>query len=110
VTPPPGWGVARGTVADASTAGFTVVTSGGSRVPVTTSGGTRVVVPRASLGQLQAGVATVAVGHAGPHRTLSAIWVLQQPPGPLQVHINVTARGCSPASLADALATAFSGG
>ncbi|HEY7015699.1 MAG TPA: hypothetical protein VH480_23225 [Streptosporangiaceae bacterium] len=110
VTPPPGWGVARGTVADAGTGGFTVVTSGGTRVPVTTSGSTTVVVPRASLGQLEAGVATVAVGHVGPHRMLSAILVLQQPPGPLQVHINVTARGCSPGSLADALATAFSGG
>ena len=77
---------------------------------MTTSGGTLVVVPHASLGQLQAGAAIFAVGHAGPHGTLSAIWVLQQPPGPLQVHINVTARGCSPASLADALATAFSGG
>jgi len=110
VTPPPGWGVARGTVADAGTGGFTVVTSGGTRVPVTTSGGTSVVVPRASLGQLQASVATVAVGHAGPHRTLSAVLILQQPPGPLQVHIHVTTRGCSPASLADALATAFSGG
>jgi hypothetical protein len=110
VTPPPGWGVARGTVANTGIGGFTVVTPGGTRVPVTTSGGTRVVVPRASLGQLQAGLATVAVGHAGPHRTLSAVLVLQQPPGPLQVHFNVTTRGCSPASLADALATAFSGG
>ena len=110
VTPPPGWGAVRGTVSDAGAGGFTVVTSAGTRVPVTTSGDTRVVLPRASLGQLQAGVPTVAVGHAGPHRTLSAVWVLQQPPGPLQLHINVTTRGCSPASLADALATAFSGG
>ena len=73
VTPPPGAGsLSRGTVSDASTAGFTVVTSGGARVPVITSGDTFVVVPHASLGQLQAGTPTVAVGHAGPHRTLSA--------------------------------------
>jgi hypothetical protein len=107
VTPPPGWAAVQGTVSDASTAGFTVVTSGGTRVPVTTSGGTRVVVPNASLGQLQVGVTTVAVGHPGPDGTLSAIQVLQQPPGPLQVQFNVTEHGCSPASLADALAAAL---
>ena len=70
---------------------------------------------RASLGQLQAGTATVAVGHAGPDRTLSAIRVLQQPPGSqFKVQFNVKARGCSPASpasLADALnAALLSGG
>jgi hypothetical protein len=111
VTPPPGWVVVQGTVSDASTAGFTVVTSGGTRVPVTTSGDTFVVVPHASLGQLQAGTPTVAVGHAGPHRTLSAIGVLQQPPGgQFKVQFNVTARGCSPASLADALNAALVSG
>ena len=52
---PPGFVPVQGTVADASTAGFTLVTSGGTRVPVTTSGGTLVVVPHASPGQLQAG-------------------------------------------------------
>jgi hypothetical protein len=97
-------------VSDASTAGFTVVTSGGTRVPVTTSGGTRVVVPRASLGQLQAGVTTVALGHAGPDGTPTAAGVLQQPPGPLQVHFNAAERGCSPASVTNALAAAFASG
>lgn len=82
----------------------------GTRVPVTTSDGTSVDVPHASLGQLRAGVTTVAVGHAGPDGTLTATWVLQQPPGPLRVHINVTERGCSPASLADALTAALAVG
>jgi hypothetical protein len=77
---------------------------------VTTSGGTRVVVPRASLGQLQTGVTTVAVGHPGPDGTLSAIQVLQQPPGPLQVQLNVTEHGCSPSSIANALAAALASG
>jgi hypothetical protein len=77
---------------------------------VTTSSATHVVVPRVSLGQLQVGITTVAVGHVGPDRTLSAIQVLQQPPGPLQVHFNVTERGCSPAALTDALAAALASG
>jgi hypothetical protein len=111
VTPPPGWAAVQGTVADAGTAGFTVVTPGGTRVPVTTSGDTHVVVPRASLGQLQAGVTTVAVGHAGPHQTLTAIGVLQQPAGgQIRVQFNVSARGCSHASLAAALNAAFVSG
>ena len=64
---PPGFVPVQGTVADAGTAGFTLVTSGGTRVPVTTSGGTLVVVPHASPGQLQAGVFYIfAVGLAGP--------------------------------------------
>jgi hypothetical protein len=113
LTPPPGWVVVRGTVSDASTDGFTVVTSGGAQVPVTTSSGTLVAVTSASLGQLQAGVITVAVGRAGPDGTLSAGGVVQSQPvsqssgGPtLSMHFHATTRGgCSPASLADALAT-----
>ena len=110
VTPPPGWAVAQGTAADAGTAGFTIVTSGGGRVRATTSGGTFVVVPHASLGQLRSGVTTVAVGHAGPDGTLAALGVLQQPPGPMQVHFNVAVRGCPPASIAHALAAALGSG
>jgi hypothetical protein len=67
----------RGTVSDASTAGFTVVTSAGTRVPVTTSGRTVVSVFSASVGQLQAGASTIALGYARPHGTLSAIAVFQ---------------------------------
>ena len=77
---------------------------------MTITGGTFVVVPHASLGQLQAGVTTVALGHAGPDGTLSAIGVLQQPPGSMQVHFNVAVRGCSPASITDALAAALGSG
>jgi hypothetical protein len=77
---------------------------------VTISGSRRVVVPRASLGQLQAGVTTVALGRAGPDGTLSAVGVLQEPPGPLQVHFNMAERGCSPASVTGALTVAFASG
>ena len=111
VTPPPGWGVARGTVADAGTAGFTVVTPGGTRVAVTTSGGTTVVIPRATLAQLHTGVTTIALGHPGPRWTLSALGVLQQPPGSMQVHFSPgAARGCPPASIAGAIAAALGSG
>ncbi len=82
---PPGFVPVQGTVSDASTAGFTLVTSSGTRVPVTTSGGTLVVVPHASPGQLQAGATIFAVGHAGPDGTLSAravAAVSQLPSGP----------------------------
>jgi hypothetical protein len=61
--------------------------------------------------RVQAGVAIAAVGHAGPHRTLSAIGVLQQPPGSqFKVQLHVSARGCSPGSLADALNAALVSG
>jgi hypothetical protein len=106
VTPPPGWVVAEGTVSGAGPAGFTVVTSTGTRVPVTTSSGTFVVVPDASLSQLRtgAGLKTVAVGQAGPHGTLSAKGVLQEPPGgQFQVQFHVKVSGCSPATLAAAV-------
>ncbi len=111
LTPPPGWAAVQGTVSDASTAGFTVVTSGGTRVPVTTSGDTRVMVPHASLGQLRAGATTVAVGRAGPRGTLTAAGVLQQPSeSTIKAQFNVTVRGCSPDSLATALAAALGSG
>jgi hypothetical protein len=96
---PPDFVAVQGTMSDVSTAGFTVVTSGGTRVPVTTSGDTVVVVRHASLGQLQAGATTVPVGHAGPDGTLPAIDVLQPPPG---WQFKVTVRGCSPAAIAPA--------
>jgi hypothetical protein len=101
---PPGFVPLRGTVSDASTTGFTLVTLGGTRVPVTTSGGTLVVIPHASSGQLQAGTAIFAVGHAGPHGTLSAravAAVLQLPSGP---HSSVSVKDCSPGSVTEALA------
>jgi hypothetical protein len=116
LTPPSGWVAASGTVADASTAGFTVVTSGGTRVPVTTTGGTFVVVQDASLGQLRDGAAsgavTTAVGRPGAGGTLSALGVVQQPAkSQFQVHFSVKVNGCPPATLAAALdAVRVSGG
>jgi hypothetical protein len=104
---PPGFVPDWGTVSDASTAGFTLMTSSGTRVRVTTSGDTLVVVPHASLGQLQDGATIFTFGHAGPHGTLSAkavaaIW--QPPPGVhVGVHVRGHLRGCSPASIAAAL-------
>jgi hypothetical protein len=70
--------ILRGTVSDASAAGFTLITSTGAQVPVTTSSDTHVQLVHASLSQLQVGAArTWAVGYAGPNGTLSAIVVLQ---------------------------------
>jgi hypothetical protein len=97
----PGLVVVRGTVANASTTGFTVLTPTGVRVPVTISGGTDVAVFHASLSQMQVGSSTTAVGYAGPHGTLSALAVLQSPSWPAGAHNKVTVRvkDCSPASI-----------
>ena len=100
---PPGFVPVQGTVADASTAGFTLVTSTGTRVPVTTSGGTLVVIPHASLGQLQAGAVIFALGHAGPDGTLSATAVAAVSQPPSRGHLNVTVKDCSPSSIEEAL-------
>jgi hypothetical protein len=111
-TPAPN-GIVQGTVADAGADGFTVVTSSGTRVPVTTSGDTQVNVLRASLGQLRAGAATVAVGYVEPDGALSATVVLQPPlkkPGSGQLHGTISVNGCSPASIDSALTTAFVSG
>jgi Domain of unknown function (DUF5666) len=103
---PPGLVSVQGTVSDASTAGFTLVTSSGTRIPVTTSGSTLVLIPRASLGQLQAGATILAVGHAGPDGTLSAravAAVLQLRSGLLHVGVSMKVKDCSPRSIEEAL-------
>ena len=103
---PPGFVPVQGTVSDASTAGFTLVTSSGTRIPVTTSGSTLVVIPHASLGQLQAGATIFAVGHAGPDGTLSAravAAVLQLRSGLLHIGISMKVKDCSPRSIEEAL-------
>jgi hypothetical protein len=100
---PAGFAAVQGTVADAGSAGFTLVTSSGTRIPVTTSGDTLVVVPHASPGQLQAGAAIFAIGNAGPDGTLSAAavaGVAQFTSGP---HIGVSLKNCSPSSITEAL-------
>jgi hypothetical protein len=102
---PPGFVPVQGTVSDASTAGFTLVTSGGTRIPVTTSGATLVVVPHASLGRLQPGATIFAVGHAGPGGTLSARAVAAVPQLPSGRHIGVSVKDCSPRSIDRALGT-----
>jgi hypothetical protein len=100
---PPGFVPVQGTVSDASTAGFTLVTSTGTRIPVTTSGGTLVVVPHASLGQLPAGVTIFAVGLAGPDGTLSARGVAAVSQLRSGAHLSVSVRDCSPGSITEAL-------
>jgi hypothetical protein len=100
-SPPPSVVAVKGTVSDAGAAGFTVVTSAGSRVPVITSGGTDVVIFRARLDQLQVGSAVIAVGYAEPHGTVSALVAVQPPSWPAGAHGSVTVRvrDCSPASI-----------
>ena len=93
---PPGSVPLQGTVSDASTAGFTLVASTGTRIPVTTSGGTLVVIPHASLGQLQAGATIFAIGHAGPDGTLTARAVAAVSQLPAGAHIGVKTKDCSP--------------
>ena len=118
----PGSAVVRGTVSGATSAGFTLVTPAGARVPVTTSRETLVIVPHASLSQLRHGVTIFAVGQAGPHGTLSAqavAAVTQLPPGvppglptlpgahthiSVHVHAGARVRSCSPTAIAAALA------
>jgi hypothetical protein len=102
---PSGWVPVQGTVSDASTAGFTLVTSSGTRIPVATSGDTLVVIPHASPGQLQAGVTIVAVGHGGPDGTLSAravAAVSQLRSGP-HIRASVKVKDCSRSSIDEAL-------
>ena len=99
----PGTVTIGGTVSDMTTAGFTVITSGRTRVRVTTSGGTSVTVFHASLGQLQAGGSTVVIGRAGPDGTLSALGVAQPPTWPSGAHTSVSLSNCSPASINHAI-------
>jgi hypothetical protein len=95
----PGYATVRGTVADAGAAGFTVATSAGARVPVTTPGTTAVTVFKASLSQLQDGGVTTALGHAGPHGTLSALALVQPPGWPAGARTSVSVRDCSATSV-----------
>jgi hypothetical protein len=100
---PPGLVAAQGTVSDASTAGFTLVTSSGTPIPVTTSGDTLVVIPHARPGQLPPGAIIFALGHAGPDGTLSAQAVAAVSQLPSGAHITVSVKDCSSSSITDAL-------
>ncbi len=95
----PGLAVVQGTVSDASSAGFTVVTSAGSQVPVTATGSTEVVVTDASLGMLRVGGSTLVVGYAGPNGTLSALGLVQPPDWPAGAHAQARVSNCSTASI-----------
>jgi len=100
---PAGFVPLQGTVLDASTTGFTLVTPTGTRVVVATSAGTLVVVPHASPGQLQPGTLIFALGNAGPDGTLSAravAAVSQLRPG---THASVSVKDCSLSSILEAL-------
>jgi hypothetical protein len=71
-------GHANGTVADAGDDGFTVVRSDGTRVHVTTSSSTTVTKQvDATVGDLERGKFTVAVGNADPNGTFNATSVQQ---------------------------------
>jgi Domain of unknown function (DUF5666) len=107
VHPRPGGTIVQGTVADATSAGFTVDTSAGTQVPVTTSGNTLVVVNSGSPSELQTGANTIVVGYAEPDGTLSALAIAQFPSG-VQVMLRVS--GCSPSSIDNAITTAFLAG
>jgi hypothetical protein len=112
--PPPGMVVVKGMVSGASTAGFTVITSTGTRVPVTTSSDTLVNIVNASLGQLLAGATAHALGYAGPDGTLSAkavVAIRQLPQEGSQLHAqaHVHVKNCSPSSIDEALSVASAG-
>ena len=107
--------VVSGTVADAGPAGFTVVSTGGTRTAVTTSGETVVNLVNPGLGRLPDGAAAVALGHAGPGGTLSAqaiAVIVQLPAGGPQIHghLSVRVNDCSPASVNHAVLTLAAGG
>jgi hypothetical protein len=104
---PSGIVVVKGTVSNASAAGFTVVTSGGTRVPVTTSSDTAVNIPNARPDQLPIGASAFALGHAGRDGTLSAravavIQPVQQ--GNIHANVQVHVKNCSAASIDNAFA------
>ena len=103
IVTPFGLVVTQGTVAYASTGGFTVIRPDGTRVTVTTSGQTNVNLLHASLSQLHAGVRTIAIGRIGPDGTLAATAILQ--PGFSGGKVEV--KGCSPSSINTAITTAL---
>jgi hypothetical protein len=102
---PAGFVPVQGTVADASTGGFTLVTPSGTRIPVTTSGDTLVVIPHASPGQLQVGATIFALGQAGSDGTLAAraVAVVSQLRSGAHIGVSVSVKDCSPSSIDEAL-------
>lgn len=105
---PPGFVLAHGTVTRAGATGFILVTARGTPIPVATSNRTQVDIPppNATLSTLRIGIATIAIGHAGPHGTLSAMGVLQQTGGPGTIRVG----NCSPGSIDAAITTGLAAG
>jgi hypothetical protein len=77
--PAPALGLANGTVADATTGGFTVDEAGGTHVHVSTSSSTTVVtLTKVTVAGLRTGGRTVAVGSVTGHNALAASSVEQE--------------------------------
>lgn len=99
---------AQGTVSNASSNGFTLVTSDGTRLEVTTSPSTLVVIPHATTGQLSLGNSIVALGSPADG-TLSAraVAATSQFPG---LNMRMSVKNCSPHSIIEALAAISAAG
>jgi hypothetical protein len=108
---PPGFVPVQGTVADASAAGFALVTSSGTRIPVTTSDDTLVIVPHASPDRLPPGITVVAVGQAGPDGGLSAraVAAVSQPRSGAHLNESIKVKDCSPSSIDEAIGAISAG-
>jgi len=100
----PGGTIVQGTVADATSTGFTVDTSAGTQIPVTTSGITLVVVDNASPSELQIGADTIVIGYAEPGGGMSAVAIAQIIPS---AKVMFSINGCSAAAVDNAMTTAF---
>jgi hypothetical protein len=106
---PPGFVAAQGTVADAGAGGFTVVTSGGTRVRVTRSTGTVIaLLGQGTLSQLRIGETVVAIGSAEKDGSLAAMEVVQVPAGIDTAQFSV--QSCSAESVGSAISTTLTGG
>ena len=94
---PPGFVPVQGTVADASTGGFTLVTPSGTRIPVTTSGDTLVVIPTPARASCRPAPPSFALGQAGPDGTLAAraVAVVSQLRSGAHIGVSVSVKDCS---------------
>jgi anti-sigma factor RsiW len=104
----PGMTAVYGTAADTSAAGFTVVTSAGTRVPVTIPGHINIRVIDPSPSQLVTGATTIAVGYVQPGGALSAAMVIQPPADKINMQLDLG--GCTPTSIDQAYSSAYGSG
>lgn len=100
----------QGTVADAGSGGFTVVTATGARVRVALMSITEVNVAEASVAQLHVGAGTIAVGHLGPDGTLSGQLIIQPLPSVGTQGVRVTVKNCSGSAIDDEITALAAGG